>query len=122
MNIEDSSTENDNQLMEVFNVEIGKECKEFRPNKCPIQFGKGKDYNKFSGNKFRQAKIKKFDNSNLLLPAIISIISFFIVTYLLVVAILVKNIFCIILFCLNYIFAFIIQLYTFPNPRIYNSI
>lgn len=122
MNIEEDSNENDNQLMEVFNVEFEKECKEFKPNKCPIEIGKEKEYCRFGGiNKFHHAKMRKMDFSFLLFPVLISLATFFIVAFLLIVVILTKDIFSIILLSINYIIAFIIQLNTFPMPIVYFS-
>ena len=122
MSIGEGSEENDNQLMEVFNVELETECKKFKSNKCPIQIGKGTEYFKFGGlDKFTHAKIKKIDYSILLVPTLFSFIPFFIVAYLLIVVILTKDKACIILLCIHYLPAFILQLATFPRPQIFDS-
>lgn len=125
MNIEnDNTSEDNNQLIEQFNVnvELEKECKEFKRNQCPIKLGD--DYMNFEGRKnfFKQARIRKLGYSpDLLCPIIIAIVSLFLTVFYLFIFLFSYDILSFIILVIQYIFSVLSQLLTFPDYEVYNT-
>ena len=125
MNIEnDNTSEDNNQLIEQFNVnvELEKECKEFKRNQCPIKLGD--DYMNFEGRKnfFKQARIRKLGYSpDLLCPIIIAIVSLFLIVFYLFIFLFSYDILSFIILVIQYIFSVLSQLLTFPDYEVYNT-
>ena len=107
-------------LLEGFKNEPKVECTKFRSNVILIN----EKIHAIKGKSFINAKRripKDFKRSKEHFFLLVPILYFFIVGFLLVSVCLTKNVYILILFCVNYFFASIVQLITFTDFQVFKS-